>query len=452
MSLSALFDIGKSALISSQAALSVTANNVANVNTPGYSRQDVKLGSMAPQLVGGEWIGRGVNIVAIERNYNAFIDTQINNETSSQGMYDSKSSVLSQVEDIFNETQYGLSGAMQDFFNAWNEVAANPEERAQRVTLLESSGALASRFQSMNTRLLDLQQNINREIPVVVNDVNKIIKSIYDLNLQVTVTGGASDTLDQRDQMINRLAEYVSLNKFEDSIGRVTVIVEGKNLIEPNTYNTISAQAGTDGMYDVVMSDTGETLNLQNSSGGIIKGMLDLRDVELQNYRDNLDTLAYNLAVEVNTVHSGGYALDETTGRNFFTPPTTVTGAAGSLTVAISDPNLVAASSSPNELPGNNLQAQAISDLQSQALVSGSTFSDYYRSLVSQVGIDTASASRELGSSQSVLFQLKGKRDEFAGVSLDEEAVNIVRFQRSYEAAAKIIKVTEDLFNTIINM
>ena len=452
MSLSALFDIGKSALLTSQSALSVTANNVANINTPGYSRQNVKLGSVPPQLVAGEWMGRGVNVVAVERNYDSFIDTQINNETSSQGMYDTKSSVLSQVEDIFNETEYGLSGSMQDFFNAWNEVAANPEGRAQRVALLESSGMLASRFQSMNTRLVDIQQNINREVPVVVDEVNEIIAAISEINLQVTVTNGAPDTLDQRDQLINRLAEYVSLNRFEDSIGRVTVIVEGKNLVEPNGHNTLSVQAGTDGMYDVVLSGTGESVNLQNSSGGILKGMIDLRDVDLQSYRDQLDTLAYNLAVEVNTVHSSGYALDGITGLNFFAPPATVTDAAGSLTVAISDPNLVAASSDPDELPGNNEQAQAISDLQSQPLVAGSTFSDYYRSLVSEVGIDVASASRELASSESVLFQLKGKRDEFAGVSLDEEAVNLVRFQRSYEAAAKIIKVTEELFGTIMNM
>ncbi len=455
MGLTSLFDIGKSALMTSQAALSATANNVANVNTPGYSRQSVKLGSLPPQLVGGEWIGRGVNIVAIERNYDSFIDTQINNETSSKGMYDAKSSVLSQVEDIFNESEYGLSGAMQDFFNSWNEVAANPEGRAQRIALLESSGALGSRFQSMNTRLLDLQQNINRELPVVVSEVNEIIASISKLNLQVTVTNGAPDTLDQRDRLINSLAEYVPLNRFEDNIGRVTIIVEGKNIVEPVGYNTLSVQAGTDGMYDVVMSGTGEPVNLQGSSGGILKGMIDLRDVDLQGYRDQLDTLAYNLAEQVNAEHSIGYGLNGATGQPFFSPLTTITGAAGSLTVAFSDPNLVAASSDQNELPGNNVRAQAISDLQGQktlAALGYDTFSNYYRGLVSEVGTDVAFASRELSASESVLFQLETRRDEFAGVSLDEEAVNLVRFQRSYEAAARIIRVTEDMFDTIMNM
>lgn len=455
MGLSSLFDIGKSALITSQAALSVTANNVANVNTPGYSRQSVKLESMSPQLVGGEWIGRGVNIVEIERNYDSFIDTQINNETSSKGMYDAKSSVLNQVEDIFNESEYGLSGAMQDFFNSWNEVAANPEGNVQRISLLESSGALASRFQSMDRRLADLQQNIDREIPGVVDEVNNIIAAISDLNLQITVTNGAPETLDQRDKLINRLSEYVPLNRFEDKMGRVTIIVEGKNVVEPVGYNTLEVQArASDGMYDVIISGTGEPIDLQGSSGGRLKGMIDLRDIDLQNYREQLDTLAYNLAEQVNAEHSTGYGLDGTTGQPFFSPPTTITGAAGSLAVAFSDPNQVAASSNPNEVPGNNVQAQAISDLQSETLSTfgGTTFSDYYRGLVSEVGVDVSAATRERVASESVLFQLETRRDEFAGVSLDEEAVNLVRFQRSYEAAARIISVTESLFETIMNM
>jgi len=453
MSYGSLFEIGKSGLLASQYAMNVIAHNVANANTPGFHRQNTEIATSTPELFGGYWMGRGVSLQEISRDYSSFVETQITNELSRQALFDEQTSILRQVEDLFSEDSYGLSGALQDFFNAWDEVAANPESQAQRMMLIEKGDGLAASSRSMAERIYDMRVNMNQEIPEMADQVNALITRISELNSRVMETSGAGDILDERDRVINELATYFpTMNRFQDEFGRVTLIVQGRNLVDPAGYASLATQADANGFYDVIMSDTGDSLDLSSASGGRFAALLQMRDTTLVGYQDRLDTLMYSVVNEVNTLHAAGYGLDGETGRNFFLPLASSSAAAQSISVALTDGDQVAASSSSTELPGNNEQARAISQLQDQLLVGGTTYGNYYRSLVVTVGIDSQTAREELAASESVMLQLEARRDETSGVSLDEEAANLIRYQRAYEASARIIRVTDDLFETLMNL
>lgn len=452
MNISNIFNIGKSGLLISQYALNVTAHNVANADTSGYNRQDVTIDTSAPHFIGGEWIGSGVQVGDISRSYDSFLQLQAHNETARRGTYDAMSSSMKRVEDVFNENVSGVSTAMQEFFNAWDEVASGPEGRPQRISLIETANMLSARVNDMSTRLTDYKQAINNEVSNNVKEVNDLVEGIYRSNRLIAETGASPDLLDQRERTINKLSEYMQLNRFEDEDGLITVVVSGQSLVMPQAYSSLEVTPDSDGMYDIKVVNTGDMLNFDNITGGRLKGQLEVRDTTIPGYLDQLDAMAYSLMTEVNSLHETGYGLDGKTGRSFFIQPAAVADAAANMRVFISSASEVAASSTSGGLPGNNAMAKAISDLQSQTLVSGATYTDYYRTLVSQVGMDAAAANRDLEATDIVMFQLNSRIQEKSGVSLDEEAANIIRFQRSFEASAKIIQTADQLFETILNM
>ncbi|MBI5143196.1 MAG: flagellar hook-associated protein FlgK [Nitrospirae bacterium] len=452
MNISNIFNIGKSGLLISQYALSVTAHNVANADTAGYNRQDVTIDTSAPHFIGGEWIGSGVQIGDISRSYDSFLQLQAHNETARRGTYDAMSSSMKRVEDVFNENVSGVSTAMQDFFNAWDEVASGPEGRPQRISLIETANMLSARVNDMSTRLTDYRQSVNNELSNSVAEVNDLVAGIYRSNRLIAENGASPDLLDERERTINKLSEYMQLNRFEDEDGLVTVVVSGQSLVMPQAYSSLEVTPDSEGMYDIKVANTGDMLNFDNITGGKLKGQIAVRDTSIPDYLDQLDTMAYSLMTEVNALHSTGYGLDGKTGRSFFIQPAAVADSAANMRVFISGANEVAAASTSGGLPGNSAMAKSISDLQSQTLVSGSTYTDYYRTLVSQVGMDAAAANRDLEATDIVMFQLNSRMQEKSGVSLDEEASNIIRFQRSYEAAAKIIQTADQLFETILNL
>jgi flagellar hook-associated protein 1 FlgK len=452
MHISNLFNIGKSGLLISQYALNVTAHNVANADTAGYNRQDMTIDTSAPNFIGGHWIGSGVKIGDVARSYDSFLQLQAHNETARRGTYDAMSSSMKRVEDVFNENVSGVSSAMQDFFNAWDEVATGPEGRPQRISLIETAKTLSARINDMSTRLADYRQSINNEVSNSVKDVNDLIEGIYRSNRLIAENGPSPDMLDQRERSINKLSEYMQLNRFEDEDGLVTVVVSGQSLVMPQAYSSLEVTPDSEGMYGIRVANTGDMLNFDNITGGKLKGKLEIRDSTIPGYMDQLDTMAYSLMTEVNNLHSTGYGLDGKTGRRFFNQPAAVADAAANMSVFITGADEVAASSTSAGLPGDNAMAKAISDLQSQSLVAGSTYADYYRSLVSQVGMDAAAANRDLEATDTVMFQLNTRLQERSGVSLDEEAANIIRFQRAYEASAKIIQTADKLFETLLAM
>lgn len=457
-----MLNVGRTALITHQKALDVTGNNIANVNTPGYSRQRLNLEQNEPVRSDGGTLGTGVRAERkIQRLYDKFLNDQINGQTQSMGRWQAQKQTLEKVELMFDETSgYGLNTAMDEFWNAWQDLANNPSGQVERITLVGRSQTMADTFNKLYADVHRIQEDIDLNIEDTVAQVNTLSTQIAQFNIEIAeieVTDhNANDLRDQRDAALKELSELIGITSFEDDQGYVNVsIASGNALVDQgSSWELATVVRAADGFKDIVWKDSlGGTTNITSRiDGGKLKGWIESRDEVIQGYVDRLDELASGIIAEVNAIHKGGYTLDGTTNQAFFTGTTASdmavdTGLAGNT-------NLIAAAATAAGIPGDNTKAVAIAALRTDLTMSTdtTTFDEFYGSMVSQVGADVSNATRNYDHQTTVLNSLSAYREEVAGVSLDEEMVNLVKSQHAYSAAAKLIQTVDDLLGTTINM
>jgi flagellar hook-associated protein 1 FlgK len=538
MSVASLFHIGKSALTASQAQLGVTGNNIANINTPGYSRQEVILNITAPLTQVRGSVGQGVSVAGIKRNYSSFLQNQINLAQQDYGQFTTMSQTLNQVEQIFNEVQnLGLATPLAVFFNAWQDVANNPPGLTERDLLLQKADALADAAVGMEQNLKNILKQTQTGITESVTQINALASKIARLNGQIgQVEAGSSitanDLRDQRDAALKDLSNLVELSSWEDkNNGVLTVNLGMKTLVGGNTAKPISLGYGTNGDYTLLLDG-------QNITTRITKGELGGLLIARQDIEANLLSLRKLAAAITNTVnlqHALGYGLDGSTRNNFFNPlqlsvqdnsagadlTATIidysqltlneysigfngshyeiydqeTGAlkssgaydstgtiislegiqfaiSGSVTdrdhftvsplitaiqtlgTFVTSAQQIAASGTATGLPGDNTNALALAGLMDRTIttLNSQPFANYYQTLVGQVGSQSRAASDELKFSDNFLTRLNSQREAISGVNMDEEAANLIRFQRAYEAGARLIKTADELFQTLLNL
>jgi flagellar hook-associated protein 1 FlgK len=455
-----ILNAGRGAIIAQQKAIEVTGHNIANVNTLGYSRQIANLAANEPIQCGPGMVGTGVRATEIKRIYDHFLGLQINNENQHLGRWEAEKGVLERVEIVFDESSgYGLNQAMSEFWNAWQDLANNPSGNVERVTLLAKSESMATTFNSMYSSLEKIQRDIDTSISGTVEEVNLIARQIADLNrkiVDVEITGQKSnDYRDSRDLLLKELSSMIDINTFENSDGSVTVSASGgKPLVEGLHSWDLSTETNPNGFKDIVWVDNdGNTTNITDDiSGGKVQGWIEARDVTIPDYLNRLDNLAAKIISEVNALHSNGFGLDGSTGNDFFSGTSASDMAMNQ--VIVDDVNLIAAGSSADGVPGDNSNAIAIANLQNELLMGGNTatFDDYFNSLISLVGSDVKEATANFDHQNSMVAHLDNYRESISGVSLDEEMVNLIKFQHAYDAAAKLISTVDELLNTVINM
>jgi flagellar hook-associated protein 1 FlgK len=456
-----LLSIGQSALLTQQKAIDITGNNIANVNTPGYSRQRLNIKQNSPVRMDGQTMSTGVTAdTGIQRFYDQFLGAQLNGENENLGRWEAQKQALERAELMFDDSESnGLSSAMSAFWNVWQDLSNNPSGVAERTSLISAGQYLATTFNQTYSNLRDLQSDIDTHVTNIVSDVNDMADRIAELNRkvnQVEVTGhNANDFRDERDQLVLELSKLIDIQSFEDGDGNITVSVgNGKPLVDgAATWDLTTADNG--GVQDVFwQASDGSTVNITGQiSSGELKGWIYSRDTAILDYLTRLDTLATNMIGEVNTLHAAGTTLDSvtTTGVNFFTGAGAVNMSVNSAIEANSD--LIAAAGAGEGLPGGNSTAIAIADLQSGTTMPGSsTFDAYYNSLVGQVGADVQAANFNQSHQETMVDNLKEYRQEVSGVSLDEEMVNLIQFQQAYSAAAKLITTADEMVDTLLSM
>jgi flagellar hook-associated protein 1 FlgK len=453
-----LLDIGRGALLAHQKAISITGHNIANVNTPGYSRQRVNLATNPGLTSAPGQMGAGVSASNIQRIYDQFLGSQINTESYNQGKWEAQKSSLERVEFIFDETTgFGLNQAMGDFFNAWQDLVNNPSGHTERQVLLSQSEIMTGTFNKLSTDLNQLQTDLDASMVGTVTEINTIAEEISDLNMKISdiEKGGqsANDLRDKRDLYLKELSSMIDISTFENRDGQVTVSIgNGNSLVQPPYAFSLSTVTNASGHQDVLwVNRDGSTINITNDiSGGKLKGWLEVRDVAIENYKTSLDNLASSMITEVNNLHTGGFDLNSVAGLNFFTGSSAADISVNPLIAG--DVNLIAASGTG--APGDNSNAIAIANLQSSLLMSGgtATYDDFYNSLVSDVGIAVQSAQVNYDHQTDMVSSLDNYRDSISGVSLDEEMVNLVKFQHAYDAAAKLINAVDEMMNTVMDL
>jgi flagellar hook-associated protein 1 len=430
------------------------STNIANIDTPGYSRQQAILEETPPVLVGNVAFGTGVELSQVVSLRDSILDLRVNQETQQQGALNSFLGSAQQIQSLFNETNgTGLQSDLTAFFNSLSQLSTNPSDLNLRQAVLTAGQNLASAFNQTSSALTTIQRNVDLSVTQTVNQINTLTQQIAAVNTQVSAATAAGQNpgpfVDERQQLINQLSNLVDVSEINAGNGSLTLTTSsGAPLVVAGQSFALTTKTnGTTGLQDVYSQGTDITANI---TSGQLAGQLQIRDQEIPKIQNSLDTLASSLANGVNTQHRAGYDLNGAPGGNFFVPPTGLAGAAASLAMAITDPTKFAASS--DGTPGDNGNVNAILDLQNQTIVNGQTPLNAYSSLVFQVGNDVQTAQTNQQAGSQVLNQLQNLQGGVSGVDINEESANLIRFQNAYQASAQVASVINTLLQTTIDM
>ena len=444
--------IALGSLEADRGAIEVTSNNIANVNTPGYSRQQINLSDNPPIQIGGVLFGTGVTLGQTTSVRDNLLERRLDQENQSASQLNAFLGPLTQVQTLFNETAgSGLQTPLTAFFNSLTQLSANPSDSASRQGVITAGQNLANAFNQTANNLQALQSNTDLGVQQSVTQINGLTTQIASLNTQISGLEGVGldpgAALDQRTQLLRQLSGLVSISEADAGNGSIAVTTaSGAELVVAGQSFALTTQINSNTTYhDVYSQGTDITSTI---TGGALGGQIQARDQEIPSILNKLDTFAYSLANSVNTQSKAGFDANGNAGVNFFTQPTSPTGSASGLSVAITDPNLVAASS--DGTVGSNGNAQALANLQNQTIVSGQTPANYYSGLVFQIGNDVSQAQSEQTAVGLVQQQLQDQRGAVSGVSLDEEAVNLVQFQSAYQASANVVSVINQLLTATL--
>ncbi len=440
-----------------QKSIEIVGNNISNVNTEGYSRQRVTLAASRATPTPFGYLGSGVDVQTVERIRSKMIDQQLLGERPSLDQYEFKSSGLEFIEEIFNEpSDYGLSRNIEEFFNSWHDLANDPESTAARTVVRQKAQTMTNSFRRIDRELDNYQSHLNRELRDAVDEVNLITKEIAKLNERVVnaeVNGHQSpDLRDQRDLLVAKLSHLVDVRTNENTHGGITVSVGNRTLVvdtiyEPLTLTTLSES--DPGPFVTFERDD----NVAQITNGKIKGLLDLRDENIPDYLSRLDTLAVALVEEINTVHTTGFNLSGITGIDFFDSGTSGAADFEISASVLANANLIAAADTTGE-PGNNATALALANVADNLTMNSGefTFSDYYNSLISNIGSQTQEANFLSNTFSLTVEQLEFSQAAISGVSLDEEMTTMIEAQQAFTAAARVVSTVDEMTQVVLNM
>ena len=461
MSINRLVDIGKSALFTAQQAISVAGHNLANVKTPGYSRQQVTLAENRPENGSPGQIGTGVHAETIRRSFDSFVDAQLLASRERLGEFTASSNALARLEPLFGDANnQGIGAGLNEFFGALQDVTTNPSDLSARTVFLSKATALAGRFNQSAADLTAAQESINRQVGQTVTDVNRLTSQIADLNMKIAEAESsgqqANDLRDQRGVALADLGELIEVSSIEDATGQLTLSAgRGQVLVDKDRiYQLVGVpDLSNNGLLNVHYdAGAGATTNLSSViQSGRLKGLLDVRDQTIPGLRASLDTLASEVVTQVNQQHRLGFGLDGSTNQDFFAPAGT---AASTITVSLSNVRQIAASSTAAGVPGNNANALALAGLKNRdfAPFGNVTFQEYYSTIAGSFGSTVQGVEDNLKAQQILHDQLTFQRASISGVSMDEELANLLQYQRSFEAASRMIVIADEMFQTILSI
>jgi len=442
--------MAEQALLANQGALDVTSNNIANANTPGYSREQVVMSEATPTLQQNINYGNGVVLEQVQSIRDQVLELNIAKETQQQSSAQAQYNSLQQIQTLFSDPTQGIGANFTAFFNSLSQLSTDPTSIPQRQAVLTSAQNLAGSFQQTEQSLDSIQSGLNQSVSDTVNQINSLTQQIAQLNGQVgqmeKLGQDPGVTLDQENQLIDQLSQLTDVSVIQTEAGQTITTASGTALVVGNQSFALQVTPDSTGMNQVYSQGQNITASFQ---GGQLAGDLQVRDQVIPNLLSQLDNLASQFSTSINSAQAAGFDLNGNAGQPLFSD-TTGAGAAANLTVAITDPNLIAASSDGTQ--GSNGNIANLLAVQTQALPSGANPIDTYSSLVSQTGNLTAQAQANVNASTSSLTQLQDQRGALSGVSIDEETTNLMNFQRSYEAAARVVSTVDQLTQAVLQM
>jgi flagellar hook-associated protein 1 FlgK len=461
--------IGATGLRVAQSGLSTVGHNIANVDVEGYSRQRVELEANRPSLLAfrPSFFGNGASVTTVGRANDEFYERQSRLDATSQGFYEGRADTLDAVQRLYGgATDPDLGGAFDAFFNSARELTQEPDDLSARGAFVQAAQGIATAFNVLDREIRAVQRGIDDSLSDKMNRVNELAKTIAAMNAKVVAgeldARQANDFRDTRDQAIRELSKLVDVNTMAQADGSVTVELQrGNVLVQGDQAAKLQGtpNAANGGLLDIEYVGLNNTVvNLtQVLNRGEIGGLLDVRDQRLAQDLTALDNLAQSFANSVNAQHQAGFGLDGVNNRALFLAPVPPPGTAANLTVdplMVANPQFIAASQAAATLPGDNRNMQLLADLQNQpqAALGNSTFNRRYGQLLHDVGLTAADNDRRLNVAKVKSEQSEGLRESVEGVSVDDEMVELTKFQKHFEANSKIISTVDQLLNTVLQL
>lgn len=461
--LMSVLDIARQALMADQFGLNVTANNVANQNTPGYTREVVDFQSVDSVSISGGTQGTGVTATETSQR-DRVLEQRVQQQTQVVAQSGALGAALQQVENIFglspssssnspDVSSSPLGSAINKFFSSLSSLEGDPSDTSTRQSVLSAATALAGAFNDASNQLSQISASLNQQVSSDANQVNALTTSIASLNKQIASTspsGDAGTLEDQRQQDIDQLSQLVGLDQISTSQNGISLTTSGGAVLVSGSQSFAVSTSEVSGNTDVFAGDPPQNVTA-NLTGGDLGGALQARDQNLPAYSKALDNLAFSLATAVNQQNEQGVDSSGNPGQAIFSLPTTQTGAAAQIAVSATDPGAVAAATSGEGSSGND-NATALANLATANTVGSQTATGFLASFLGQLGTDASTVTTENTAQQATLTQLTTQRDSLSAVSSDEEAANLTQFQRSYQAASEVFNIVNTLMASAINL
>lgn len=472
------------ALTSMQGAFETVQQNIANANTPGYSRQTVVLSATSPYASisnapdQAQQFGTGVQILAVQRNRASWLDEQARDTSSSLGASTQSANLLASAQNLFddpgsisdtsafNPQDFGMRKLMANYFNDWQNVGNQPENAAPRTVLLQDANEMASKIRDTYRGLEAVRNQADTLLADDAQKVNQYLDQIAQLNVKIKQEIGAgnnpNDLLDQRDQALTNVSQYIDVSHKIEPTGDMivytggTVLVQDERVVNTLTTTPEPNNAGHLALQLTPRNDPADPPSPIVSKpfiprSGEIAGIIHTRDVDIPGFENQLDTMAQQLVTQTNAIQTASFTANGTPGTAFFT-------ASGphfsqNIAVALTTPDQIATASTATGGPGDGTAAFNQGALATQALagLNNQTLTGYYATLVGNVGTSVQIAQRSQQRYDGHLNQINAQQQSISGVNLDQEFIDLTKFQRAYEAASRAMSNYDDLLNQVIN-
>jgi flagellar hook-associated protein 1 FlgK len=474
-----LTEMGKQGMLLSQFGIQIAGKNISNVNTKGYSRQRLDVNPLLPEILGKFSFGSAINGDTLHRIRQNFVDRQFWSQTGLQSQYSAEDTLLRQVEGVLpSSNDTGLGTMLDEFWNAWNALANDPESSVARTIVRDRAQTLAQNFNRVYREFLSFQSTIEDEIQARVGEINELASQIAELNK--VNPGNSLDLDDQRDRLIDRLAELANVDVQRDGSNisvyvsglmlvsgktsyaiatdvrrdgsNVSVYVSGLMLVSGKTSYAIATEEITDedGIAQISTLISGTSREIDANSGELA-ALLAVHNQDIPDLLSRLDNLAISLADAVNSIHQTGYNLGGTTGLDFFTSTTEGAGSIAVNSAIVSDPELIATSDALGE-SGNGNVAKALADLADVQVVGNQSLGEYYRSLVGTLGNRIQETGFLKANQDKIVSNLEIQRQSISGVSMEEEMTRMVQLEQAFTAASRLVNVADELTQTVLQL
>lgn len=463
--------IGEQSLYNSRQGVDTASHNISNSNTAGYSRQRLNLKTRDPQLLGGILAGSGAYMENVTRTHNKFVERQLNRAQQVGGETNGRFEALKSLESIFSpELASAVPDEITNFFNSLQELSVTPSDESIRAAVRESAKNVTSAFKRVDGDIKQRRVDLNEMIVQECTEINSRLHGIRQLNVQIqdaesTPGAVANDLRDQRDLLLRELTEKIQINYYEDDAGNFclrgpddTLLVDKTSVSELAVINNGS----NEGFVDVVVRDpsSGYFRNVtRKMDGGRIKGLIEVRDNVCSDLINKNNEMAANFVGRVNDIHSKGYGVrdyEEISGRAFFKPVSDIRIAASEMDLSdeiMSNIDAISVAATPLAA-GDNILANELLSLKNERFLDDgkSTLVEFYANYVGSLGIEINRTEHTKDANDIVVADLQAQREAASGVSLDEEAINLMKWQSNFTASSKVITTVDEMLETVLSL